>query len=103
MEALILGEIADEARLPKGVLRIVTGDVETGKLLTTDPRVDLVHFTGSDNVGAMIQAQAAPTLTRLVMELGGKKALIVRHAAALTRAAAAGVGGITTPGGQGGA
>ena len=47
MQALILGEIADEIGLPKGVLSIVTGDIETGKLLTTDPRVDLVHFTGS--------------------------------------------------------
>src|SRR3546814_7006539 len=87
MEALILGEIADEARLPKGVLSIVTGDVETGKLLTTDPRVDLVHFTGSDKVGAMIQAQAAPTLKRIVMELGGKSALIVRADADIQTAA----------------
>src|SRR3546814_9086485 len=87
MEALILGEIADEARLPKGVLSIVTGDVETGKLLTTDPRVDLVHFTGSDKVGAMIQAQAAPTLKRIVMELGGKSALIVRADADIQKAA----------------
>ncbi|MFN4204669.1 MAG: aldehyde dehydrogenase family protein, partial [Tabrizicola sp.] len=59
IEALILGEIAEEVGLPKGVLNIVTGDVEAGTLLTTDKRVDLISFTGSDKVGAMIQAQAA--------------------------------------------
>ncbi len=101
MEALILGEIADEVGLPKGVLSIVTGDIETGKLLTTDPRVDLVHFTGSDKVGAMIQAQAAPTLKRIVMELGGKSALIVRSDADIQKAAAAGLMGFTTHCGQG--
>src|SRR5690606_41701947 len=101
MQALILGEIADEVGLPKGVLSIVTGDVDTGKLLTTDPRVDLVHFTGSDKVGSMIQAQAAPTLKRIVMELGGKSALIVRADADIAKAAAAGIMGFTTHSGQG--
>ena len=101
MEALILGEIADEVGLPKGVLSIVTGDVEAGKLLTTDPRVDLVHFTGSDKVGAMIQAQSAPTLKRIVMELGGKSALIVRADADIQQAAMAGLAGFTVHCGQG--
>lgn len=101
MEALILGEIADEAQLPKGVLSIVTGDIEAGRSLTSDPRVDLVHFTGSDKVGAMIQAQGAPTLKRIVMELGGKSALIVRPDANLQEAAMAGLGGFTVHCGQG--
>lgn len=101
MEALILGEIADEAGLPKGVLSIVTGDIEAGRILTSDPRVDLVHFTGSDKVGAMIQAQGAPTLKRVVMELGGKSALIVRSDADLQQAATAGLGGFTVHCGQG--
>src|SRR3546814_3657052 len=61
----------------------------------------LVHFTGSDKVGAMIQAQAAPTLKRIVMELGGKSALIVRADADIAKAAAAGIMGFTTHGGQG--
>lgn len=100
-EALILGEIADEVGLPKGVLNVVTGDIEAGKLLTTDPRVDLVHFTGSDKVGSMIQAQSAPTLKRIVMELGGKSALIVRADADLQQAAAAGLMGFVTHCGQG--
>lgn len=100
-EALILGEIADEVGLPKGVLNIVTGDIPVGEALTTDRRVDLVHFTGSDKVGERIQAQAAPTLKRIVMELGGKSALIVRADADIAQAAAMGMSGITTHSGQG--
>lgn len=101
MEALFLGEIADEVGLPKGVLNIVTGDIEASKLLTTDKRIDLIHFTGSDKVGAMIQAQAAYNLTRCVMELGGKSALIVRPDADLMQAVQAGLGGFVTHCGQG--
>lgn len=100
-EALILGEIAEEVGLPKGVLNIVTGGIEVGTALTTDKRVDLVHFTGSDLVGAAIQAQSASTLKRLVMELGGKSALIVRPDANLQQAVASGLGGFTTHCGQG--
>lgn len=100
-EALILGEIADEVGLPKGVLNIVTGGVDVGEALTTDPRVDLVSFTGSDAVGAAIQAQAAPTLKRVLLELGGKSALIVRPDANLEKAASVGLGMFTTHCGQG--
>jgi aldehyde dehydrogenase (NAD+) len=101
IEALILGEIADEVGLPKGVLNIVTGDIEAGQLLTTDSRVDLISFTGSDKVGAMIQAQSAPGLKRCLMELGGKSALIVRQDANLMEAAQAALGGFITHCGQG--
>ncbi len=100
-EALVLGEIADEVGLPKGLLNIVTGGPEVGAALTTDRRVDLITFTGSDKVGATIQAQAAPTVKRVVLELGGKSALIVREDADVAMAAAAGLGGITTLAGQG--
>jgi acyl-CoA reductase-like NAD-dependent aldehyde dehydrogenase len=101
IEALILGEIAEEVGLPNGVLNIVTGDIEAGQLLTTDKRVDLISFTGSDKVGSMIQAQAAPTLKRCLMELGGKSALIVRADADIQQAAMAGLGGFTVHCGQG--
>lgn len=101
MQALILGEIADAVGLPKGVLSVVTGDIEASRLLTSDKRVDLVHFTGSDKVGEMIQAQGAPTLKRIVMELGGKSALIVRADANLQEAAMAALGGFTIHCGQG--
>ena len=101
IEALILGELANEAGLPPGVLNIVTGDLDVGLQLTTDPRVDMISFTGSDKVGAMIQAQAAPTLKRCVMELGGKSALIVRADADIAKAARSGLAGFTTHCGQG--
>ncbi len=101
IQALILGEIADEVGLPKGVLNIVTGDIEASKLLTSDKRIDLISFTGSDKVGGMIQAQAAPNLIRCVMELGGKSALIVRDDADIQQAAMAGMGGFTVHAGQG--
>ena len=100
-EALILGEIADEVGLPKGVLNIVTGGIEVGEALTTDPRVDLVSFTGSDKVGSLIQAQSAPTLKRVLLELGGKSALIVRPDADIAAAAMSGLMGFTIHCGQG--
>jgi aldehyde dehydrogenase (NAD+) len=99
--AFMLGEIAEEVGLPAGVLNIVNGGPEVGEMVTTDPRVDMVTFTGSDKVGALIQAQAAPTLKRVVLELGGKSALIVRPDADLATAAAAGLMGFTLQCGQG--
>lgn len=101
LEALILGEIADEVGLPKGVLNIVTGGNDVGEALTSDKRVDLVTFTGSDMVGAAIQAQAAPSLKRVILELGGKSALIVRHDADIAAAAANGLFHFTFHCGQG--
>ncbi|MDB5716072.1 MAG: aldehyde dehydrogenase family protein [Sphingomonadales bacterium] len=100
-EALILGEIAEEVGLPKGVLNIVTGGIDVGTALTTDPRIDLVSFTGSDKVGAMIQAQGAPTLKRVLLELGGKSAMIVRPDANIMAAAQNGLMGFTIHCGQG--
>jgi acyl-CoA reductase-like NAD-dependent aldehyde dehydrogenase len=100
-QALILAEMADEAGIPKGVLNIVTGGKEVGEALTTDPRVDLVSFTGSDAVGSAIQAQSAPTLKRVLLELGGKSALIVRPDADIQGAAMAGLMGFTIHAGQG--
>jgi len=93
--ALILAEAADAAGLPSGVFNVVNGDLAVGETLTTDPRVDLVTFTGSDRVGAAIQAQAAPTLKRCIMELGGKSALILRTDGDLDAAARAALGSLT--------
>jgi aldehyde dehydrogenase (NAD+) len=77
LEALILGEIADEAGLPPGVLNIVTGGIEASAELTKNPAVDMVSFTGSDAVGRKVYAQASDTLKRVVLELGGKSANLV--------------------------
>lgn len=99
--ALMFGEIADEIGLPAGVLNIVCGGADVGEKMTTDPRVDMVTFTGSDKIGSIILAQAAPTMKRVVLELGGKSAMIVRPDADLAAAAASAVGGFTLHCGQG--
>jgi aldehyde dehydrogenase (NAD+) len=86
LEAFILGEIAQEAGLPDGVLNIITGDIETGEELTTNPMVDVVSFTGSDVVGRKVVEQSASTLKKVVLELGGKSANIICDDADLGRA-----------------
>jgi aldehyde dehydrogenase (NAD+) len=99
--ALLFGEIADEIGLPKGVLNIVTGGVEVGSLLSADPDIDMVSFTGSEAVGIAIMHQAAATLKRVHLELGGKSALIVRADADLEQAALGAVAGLAVNCGQG--
>lgn len=101
LEALVIAEVAEEVGLPPGVLNVLTGDATVGEALTTDPRVDQVSFTGSDVVGAKIMAQAAPTLKRIQLELGGKSALIVCADADLEAAATAGLINFTVQAGQG--
>jgi aldehyde dehydrogenase (NAD+) len=99
--ALVLAAAAEAADLPPGVLNVVTGGPEVGQLLTTDPAVDMVTFTGSDVVGAAIMGQASPTLKRVLLELGGKSALIVRADADLDLAASTGAHHLTFQAGQG--
>ena len=77
LEALIIGEVAEVAGLPPGVLNIITGDVAAGEALTRHPEVDIVSFTGSDVVGRKVYAQAAESLKKVVLELGGKSANII--------------------------
>ncbi len=77
LSALALTEAAIEAGLPEGALNIlVEGGFEGAHLLTTHPDVDMVGFTGSSGVGKSVMAQAAPTLKRVQLELGGKSAQI---------------------------
>jgi aldehyde dehydrogenase (NAD+) len=73
-----LGRIAAEhTDIPAGVLNVVTpSSNEVAAQLTTDPRVDMVSFTGSTAVGKAIMAAAAPTLKKVFLELGGKSAAI---------------------------
>lgn len=101
LEALILGEIAEEAGLPPGVLNVVTGDVDAGTELTTNRKVDLVSFTGSDAVGRKICAQASGTLKKVVLELGGKSANIICEDADIERAVGDVVFNFTIQAGQG--
>jgi acyl-CoA reductase-like NAD-dependent aldehyde dehydrogenase len=101
LEAFVLGEIAQEAGLPAGVLNIVTGDVDAGRELTTNPKVDLVSFTGSDTVGRLVYEQAAPSLKKVVLELGGKSANIICEDADLRKVAESVVANMVTHAGQG--
>jgi len=76
-----------ELDLPPGVFNMVTGGAEVGQVLCSDPRVDMISFTGSDRVGTQIMIQAAPNITKCHLELGGKSALIIRHDADIRTAA----------------
>jgi aldehyde dehydrogenase (NAD+) len=101
LEAFVLAEAAEAAGVPAGVLNVVTGGTEVGEALTTDPRVDLITFTGSDTVGVAVAHQGADTLKKVVLELGGKSALIVREDADIEAAARFAVGQYTLQAGQG--
>ncbi|AXB75954.1 aldehyde dehydrogenase family protein [Novosphingobium sp. P6W] len=77
LSAAVFGEAAEEAGLPPGVLNLVLErGTEGGQLLTTHADVDMVAFTGSTSVGVQVMQQAAATMKRLQLELGGKSAQI---------------------------
>lgn len=77
ISSLAFGMAAEAAELPAGVLSVVVEPGAAGaELLTTDPAVDMVSFTGSTAVGRQILSQAAPTVKRVALELGGKSAQI---------------------------
>jgi aldehyde dehydrogenase (NAD+) len=77
LSSLAFGIAAEAAGLPEGVLSVVVEPGAAGaEVLTTDAAVDMVSFTGSTAVGRQILAQAAPTVKRVALELGGKSAQI---------------------------
>lgn len=78
LSALALAELGERAGLPAGVFNVITGKAATivGRMCE-DPRVRAMSFTGSTEIGRLIAAQCAPTMKRLVMELGGHAPLIV--------------------------
>ena len=76
--AIHLMRLLEEAGLPAGVGNLVLGTgPEAGAPLSTDPRVDLVSFTGGVETGRRIMAAAAPTVKKVALELGGKNPNIV--------------------------
>lgn len=99
--SFILAEIADEVGLAPGVLNVIPGSPETGKVLTSDPGIDMISFTGSDATARRIAEQAAPTLKKFVAELGGKSASIVCEDADLDVVAGDVVTSFTASSGQG--
>ncbi|MBP1821630.1 aldehyde dehydrogenase family protein [Mycobacterium sp. OAE908] len=79
LAGLALARIIDqETDIPPGVVNVVTpSSVEGSKVLTLDPRVDMVSFTGSSAVGRDVMAGAAGTMKRILLECGGKSACIL--------------------------
>jgi phenylacetaldehyde dehydrogenase len=78
LSALRLGELIQQAGFPPGVVNILTGYGETaGAALVAHPGVDKIAFTGSTEVGKIINKSATDTLKRVSLELGGKSPVIV--------------------------
>ncbi|MCB0938281.1 MAG: aldehyde dehydrogenase family protein, partial [Mycobacterium sp.] len=77
--AAVLGElIAEHTDMPPGVVNIVTSnDHAVGAMLSSDPRVDMVSFTGSTNTGRAVMSDGSATLKKVFLELGGKSAFLV--------------------------
>lgn len=94
LTALKLAEIIEESGLPAGVVNIITGYGDTGSALVNHPDVNKVAFTGSTNVGKMIQNSTADTDKRLTLELGGKSANIIFEDAPIDQAVEGIVNGI---------
>jgi succinate-semialdehyde dehydrogenase/glutarate-semialdehyde dehydrogenase len=90
LSALALAELGERAGLPKGVLNVVTAKdpVPVGREMTANPLVRMVTFTGSTEVGKLLMEQAARTVKRVGMELGGNAPFIVFDDADLDRAVA---------------
>ncbi len=87
LTALALGYLAELAGLPPGVLNIVTGDaVKIGGVMTSSPIVRLIGFTGSTGVGKLLMQQAASTVKKVSLELGGNAPFIVFDDADLDKA-----------------
>jgi succinate-semialdehyde dehydrogenase/glutarate-semialdehyde dehydrogenase len=90
LSALALAELAQRAGVPKGVFNVVTAEdpVPVGRALTESPLVRMVTFTGSTEVGKILMEQAARTVKRVGMELGGNAPFIVFDDADIDRAVA---------------
>jgi aldehyde dehydrogenase (NAD+) len=94
LTALVLAEIVAEADLPPGVVNVLAGGPGIGQAIVEHDDVDKIAFTGSTEVGKMIQRTLAGTSKRLTLELGGKAANIVFDDAPLDQAVEGIVNGI---------
>ena len=87
LSTLRVAQLAIEAGFPEGAVNIVTGfGHEAGAALAAHPGIDFISFTGSNEVGAMVQQAAAKNAVKCVLELGGKSPQIVFADADLDRA-----------------
>lgn len=94
LTALKLAEIIQDCDLPPGVVNIITGFGKTGASMVSHPDVNKIAFTGSTDVGKIIQKSIAGTTKKLTLELGGKAANIVFDDAPINQAVEGIVNGI---------
>jgi aldehyde dehydrogenase (NAD+) len=94
LTALTLAEIIAEADVPAGVVNILAGGPSIGEAIVAHPGIDKIAFTGSTEVGKIIQRTTAGTGKRLSLELGGKAANIIFEDAPLDQAIEGIVNGI---------
>jgi len=94
LTALKLAEIIQDAELPAGVVNIITGGGETGAAIVNHPGIDKIAFTGSTEVGKIIQKALAGSHKRYTLELGGKAANIIFDDAAIDQAVEGIINGI---------
>lgn len=77
LTAVAFVRLLEAAGLPPGTVQLLLGEAEVGRTLTEHPDVDLVTFTGSEAVGTQVARQAAGTVKKVILELGGKSPNIV--------------------------
>ena len=94
LTAMKLAELIQEADLPPGVVNIINGFGKTGAALVNHPNVNKVAFTGSTDVGKIIQKAIAGTNKKVTLELGGKAANIIFDDAPINQAVEGVVNGI---------
>jgi aldehyde dehydrogenase (NAD+) len=94
LTALKLAEIIQEADLPPGVVNIITGAGATGAAIVNHPDINKIAFTGSTDVGKIIQKAIAGTTKKATLELGGKAANIIFDDAPLDQAVEGVINGI---------
>ena len=87
LNAIALAQIIHEAGFPPGVFNLLMGNGEdVGEALVSNPKVDMVSFTGSTRAGKRVGAIASQSIKRVALELGGKSSSVVLDDADLTRA-----------------
>ncbi len=94
LTALKLAEVVRDANLPPGVVNIITGASDTGAAIVEHPDIDKIAFTGSTEVGRLIQQRLAGTPKRYTLELGGKAANVIFADAAIDQAVEGIINGI---------
>jgi aldehyde dehydrogenase (NAD+) len=94
LTALLLAEVIRDVDLPPGVINIVTGAGETGSAIVEHPEVNKLAFTGSTEVGKLIQRSAVKRNLPLTLELGGKAPHVIFEDAALDQAIEGVINGI---------